>query len=187
MTALFLQKQKGRQQFAQPMKTAPQQRRSGSEQQNEVTGRALARKMYKAQKKKRAKAKKAAAKKQAASSSKARPAETWTRQLRGSGLYPKAVNRPVDTVKIEKLLQERDEAKAKRDYARADEISLEFQRMDVYYVDEKKHWYTRSMKTAAELEERQRKTAAKKRTRAAGGAGAAAGGSSSKKKLKRSK
>jgi cysteinyl-tRNA synthetase len=122
-----------------------------------VKGRALAKKMYKILKKKRAKekAKKAKGETPAPTKPEVVPSK-WTRVLRG-GNYPKAVNRPIDSAQIEKMLLERDEAKAAKNYARADEIALEFVDMDLYYVDDKKEYYTRSLKTEEELKDHKKK------------------------------
>jgi hypothetical protein len=120
----------------------------------EIKGRDLAKRMYKILKKKRAREKKA--KKATAAPPDEKPPvapEKWARALRG-GRYPKAVNRPVDEAQIEKLLLERDKVKAAKNYARADEIALEFQKMDVYYEDDRKEWHTRSLMTDEEKKER---------------------------------
>ena len=68
------------------------------------------------------------------------PQEPWHRVGRGE---------PVDTVDIpgiERLLAKRSAAKAKKDYATADNIAMQLQQRNVAYHDESREWYVKAPK-----------------------------------------
>ena len=66
----------------------------------------------------------------------------WTR-LRAGGRWSAATNRSVDTAAVVDLLVERASSKASKDFARADEIALKLQLLDICYLDGQGQWYAR--------------------------------------------
>ena len=135
----------------------------------EVTGRDLAKKMYKILKKKRARAKKAQLKSLQPKNPdtkdnvlKPLPPDAWKRVMRGAS-NPKATNRPVDNVEeIEKLLQKRSKAKLEKNYAVADELAATLVAMEIFYNEDRKEWHTRPLLTQEQKDAQKRKEAGKR-------------------------
>mmetsp|Transcript_28958 Transcript_28958/g.53466 ORF Transcript_28958/g.53466 Transcript_28958/m.53466 type:complete len:173 (+) Transcript_28958:155-673(+) len=123
-----------------------------------VSARAVAQKAYKKEKKKRAKAKLAEEKKQDqerqsesvvtketdAEEMQTAPAptkSTWCRTFS----CKKAIHRPVDIDKINELLEKRSEAKAEKNYAVSDSITLQLIDLEIVYDDNTREWHTRAL------------------------------------------
>ena len=68
----------------------------------------------------------------------------WTR-LRAGGRWSLATDRRVDENIVLDLLVERAASKVLKKFARADEIALELQRLDICYLDGRGQWYARKL------------------------------------------
>jgi cysteinyl-tRNA synthetase len=109
-------------------------------------------KAYKIAKKKRRKVRKAVKKRdteeQGGGEESAAPTKPtkWCRVGTEDGC-PKATDRPVDDVEINRLLMKRSEAKTEKNYTVSDEITKTLVSMEIVYDDAKKQWHTRLLST----------------------------------------